>query len=45
MEVFRQALVLNYKAGDEFQHTVSSHIRALQDKIELALNQGNQLEL
>jgi cell division protein ZapA len=32
-------------SGDEFQHTVSSHIRALQDKIELALNQGNQLEL
>ena len=32
-------------SGDEFQHTVSSHIRSLQDKIELALNQGNQLEL
>ena len=32
-------------SGDEFQHTISSHIRVLQDKIELALNQGNQLEL
>ena len=32
-------------SGDEFQNTVSSHIRSLQDKIELALNQGNQLEL
>ena len=31
--------------GEEFQHTISSRIRALQDKIELALNQGNQLEL
>ncbi len=30
---------------DEFQHSISSRIRALQDKIELALNQGNQLEL
>ena len=30
---------------DDFQHTISKRIRALQDKIDLALNQGNQLEL
>lgn len=30
---------------DEFQHTVSTRIRALQDKIDMALNNGNQLEL
>jgi cell division protein ZapA len=32
-------------SGDQFQHSISNRIRALQDKIELALNQGNQLEL
>jgi cell division protein ZapA len=31
--------------GDQVQHSVSSRIRALQEKIDLALNQGNQLEL
>jgi len=30
---------------DEYQHTISKRIRILQDKIDLALNQGNQLEL
>jgi cell division protein ZapA len=30
---------------DEFQHTISRRIRELQDKIDLALNSGNQLEL
>lgn len=30
---------------DDFQTTVSTRIRALQSKIELALNSGNQLEL
>lgn len=29
---------------EDFQHTISNRIRALQDKIDLALNQGNQLE-
>jgi len=30
---------------DEYQLNVSNRIRALQDKIDLALNSGNQLEL
>jgi cell division protein ZapA len=30
---------------DELQHTISKRIRALQDKIDVALNNGNQLEL
>lgn len=30
---------------EDYQHTVSTRIRALQDKIDLALNSGNQLEL
>jgi cell division protein ZapA len=30
---------------DDYQHAVSARIRALQDKIDLALNTGNQLEL
>ena len=30
---------------DDFQHTISTRIRALQDKIDIALNSGNQLEL
>ncbi len=29
---------------DEYQHSISKRIRALQDKIDLALNRGNQLE-
>ena len=29
---------------DEYQHKISQRIRALQDKIDVALNQGNQLE-
>lgn len=38
-------LLQQRNTGEEFQHSISSRIRALQDKIELALNQGNQLEL
>jgi len=38
-------LLQQRNTGEEFQHNLSSRIRALQDKIELALNQGNQLEL
>jgi cell division protein ZapA len=30
---------------DEYQHAISKRIRALQDKIDVALNSGNQLEL
>ncbi len=30
---------------DDYQHQISQRIRALQDKIDVALNQGNQLEL
>jgi cell division protein ZapA len=30
---------------EEYQLTVSNRIRALQDKIDVALNSGNQLEL
>ncbi len=30
---------------DDYQFDVSKRIRALQDKIDVALNQGNQLEL
>ena len=30
---------------DDFQLNISQRIRALQDKIDVALNQGNQLEL
>ena len=29
---------------DDYQHLISKRIRALQDKIDIALNQGNQLE-
>jgi len=29
---------------DDYQHSISKRIRALQDKIDIALNQGNQLE-
>jgi len=30
---------------NDYQHDISSRIRALQDKIYVALNNGNQLEL
>ena len=30
---------------DDYQFNISQRIRALQDKIDVALNQGNQLEL
>jgi cell division protein ZapA len=30
---------------DDYQLSISKRIRALQDKIDLALNQGNQMEL
>ncbi|HHJ16009.1 MAG TPA: cell division protein ZapA [Gammaproteobacteria bacterium] len=30
---------------DDYQHQISQRIRALQEKIDVALNQGNQLEL
>jgi len=30
---------------DDYQHQISQRIRALQDKIDVALNQGNQMEL
>ncbi len=30
---------------DDYQHTISKRIRALQDKIDIALNHGKQLEL
>ncbi len=29
---------------DDYQHNISKRIRALQEKIDVALNQGNQLE-
>lgn len=31
-------------AKDDYQHTISKRIRALQDKIDLALNNGKQME-
>jgi cell division protein ZapA len=37
--------LLGHKASkDDYQHSISKRIRALQDKIDIALNQGNQLE-
>jgi len=37
--------LLDHKASkDDYQHSISKRIRALQDKIDIALNQGNQLE-
>jgi cell division protein ZapA len=38
-------LLENKTFKSDFQHTVSKRIRALQDKIDVALNNGNQLEL
>jgi cell division protein ZapA len=38
--------LLEHKSSkDDYQHSISKRIRALQDKIDIALNQGNQLEL
>lgn len=38
--------LLGYKGvGENQQHIISDRIRALQDKIDLALNEGKQLEL
>ncbi len=38
-------LLENKTFKNDFQYTVSKRIRALQDKIDVALNNGNQLEL
>ena len=38
-------LLENRNSKDDYQHDISKRIRALQDKIDLALNHGNQLEL
>jgi cell division protein ZapA len=32
-------------AKDDYQHTISKRIRALQEKIDIALNHGRQMEL
>jgi cell division protein ZapA len=37
-------LLENRNSKDELQHSISQRIRALQDKIDVALNHGNQLE-
>jgi cell division protein ZapA len=37
-------LLENRHIKDDYQHNISKRIRALQDKIDVALNQGNQLE-
>ena len=37
--------LLDHKnSKDDYQHSISKRIRALQDKIDIALNEGNQLE-
>jgi cell division protein ZapA len=37
--------LLDHKnSKEDYQHSISKRIRALQDKIDIALNQGNQLE-
>jgi cell division protein ZapA len=37
--------LLDHKnSKDDYQHSISKRIRALQDKIDIALNHGNQLE-
>jgi cell division protein ZapA len=38
-------LLENKTVKNDYQHNVSKRIRALQDKIDIALNNGNQLEL
>jgi cell division protein ZapA len=38
--------LLEHKTSkDDYQHSISKRIRALQDKIDIALNQGNPPEL
>jgi cell division protein ZapA len=37
-------LLEHKNSKDDYQHDISKRIRALQDKIDIALNQGNQLE-
>ena len=37
-------LLENRHLKDDYQHSISKRIRALQDRIDVALNQGNQLE-
>jgi cell division protein ZapA len=37
-------LLEHKNSKDDYQHSISKRIRALQDKIDIALNQGNQLE-
>ena len=37
--------LLEHKTSkDDYQHNISKRIRALQDKIDIALNHGNQME-
>ena len=38
-------LLQNLNNGDRMQHQISERIRALHEKIDVALNNGNQLEL
>lgn len=38
-------LLQNKSGKSDYQHDISKRIRALQDKIDVALNNGNQLEL
>lgn len=38
-------LLQNRNDGDRIQHQISERIRALQEKVDTALNNGNQLEL
>ena len=37
-------LLEHKNSKDDYQYSISKRIRALQDKIDVALNQGNQLE-
>ena len=37
-------LLEHKNSKDDYQHSISKRIRALQDKIDIALNHGNQLE-
>ncbi len=38
-------LLSQHNTKDDYHQSISARIRALQNKIEVALNQGNQLEL
>ena len=38
-------LLQNKTVKNDYQHDIGKRIRALQDKIDVALNNGNQLEL